>query len=429
MKQKIRGLLLILTLLFCFTVPVSAATGNCKFRYGSVSIQTGKRKTLEIYNNGKKVNNRKVRWKSSNPKTAAVSNGNVTAKKSGSVKIYAVVSGKTISCNVYTYRQNVRTSFKGCSTSTFKIKKGSHVKLQPVKHGRITIYRSSDSRIASISSEGILTAKKTGTVTITCTSFGTDRYMASVKVVIQPEKKPVTVPDKPLSGSTGCIIHRGLSLEAPENSLPAFELAAQKGAQYIETDVRQLKDGTFVIFHDSSLLRMCGVNKKIEDLTWQEVKKYPIITGSNASLYENNMIPTLEQYLQCCDQYSVTPVIEIKSQMNNAGVARFNQIIRKSGKAPVVISFHEEPLKMLRQINRTISIQWILRGQITSAALDECYRYKFDVSAQYSYAGRAIIQKAHSRNIRVALWLVTDSGIADRYRKLGADYLTCDTIM
>ena len=429
MKQKIRGLLVIFILLFCFTVPVPAATGSCKFRYGSVSIQTGKRRTLEIYNNGKKVNNRRARWKSSNPKTAAVSNGNVTAKKSGSVKIYATVSGKTISCSVYTYRQNVRTSFRGYNTSTIKIKKGSHVKLQPVKHGKMTTYRVSDSRIASISSGGILTAKKTGTVTISCTSFGTDRYSASVKVIIQPEKKSTAVPDKPLSGSTGCIVHRGLSLEAPENSLPAFELAAQKGAQYIETDVRQLKDGTFVIFHDSSMQRMCGVNKKIEDLTWQEVKKYPIITGSKASLYKDNVIPTLEQYLQCCNQYSVTPVIEIKSQLNNAGVSRFNQIIKKSRKDPVIISFHEEPLKMLRQINTTVSIQWILRGQITSAALEECYRYKFDVSAQYSHTGREIIQKAHSRKIRVALWLFTDSRTADSYRKLGVDYLTCDTIM
>ena len=232
-----------------------------------------------------------------------------------------------------------------------------------------------------------------------------------------------------LNGSTGMILHRGLSLEAPENTLPAFSLAGQRGAEYVETDVRQLKDGTFVIFHDFNLLRMCGVDKKIENLTYQEVKKYPVIAGTNASAYKNNTIPTLEQYLQCCNKYSMTPVIEIKSNLNQNGVAKFNQIIKKSRKSPVVISFKEEPLIMLRQINRTVSIQWILRDQITSAALNECARYKFDISAQYGCTYRNIIAKAHSKNIKGALWLFTDSGIADCYKNWGADYLTCERMM
>ena len=174
---------------------------------------------------------------------------------------------------------------------------------------------------------------------------------------------------------------------------------------------------------------MCGVNKKIESLTYKELKKYPIITGTNASAYKNNMIPTLQQYLQCCNQYSVTPVIEIKSQLNSTGIAKFNKIIKMSKKSPVVISFNEEPLKLLRRINRNVSIQWILRDRITDAALNECYRYKFDVSAQYRYADKTTIRKAHSRNIKVALCLFTDSKTANRYRSLGADYLTCESIL
>lgn len=174
---------------------------------------------------------------------------------------------------------------------------------------------------------------------------------------------------------------------------------------------------------------MCGVNKKIEDLTYQKVKKYPIITGTNASAYKNNTIPTLKQYLACCNKYSAVPVIEIKSQLNSESVAKFNQIIKMSKKSPVVISFKEEPLKMLRQINKTVSIQWILRDRITKAALDECSRYKFDVSAQYRCTNRSIIKRAHSRNIRVALWLFTDSKVADCYRNWGVDYITCERIM
>lgn len=79
-----------------------------------------------------------------------------------------------------------------------------------------------------------------------------------------------------------------------------------------------------------------------------------------------------------------------------------NLRIRKSQPFhPVVISFKEEPLIMLRQINRTVSIQWILRDQITSAALNECARYKFDISAQYGCTYRNIIAKAHSKILKL----------------------------
>ena len=509
MRKKIRGLIAMVILLICFSVPAAAATESFHFEQKTDSVQVGKTKELTVYNHGKKVDPKKVRWKSSNPKLAAISNGKVTAKSWGNVQIYAVYGGKKISCKVYTYNQLIYTDFTGYKTTPIKTKKGRTVQLKPEKHGSTVFYKSSNTKIATVSSSGVVTPKTTGTVKITCISFGKNRYIASAKVVVGAELKSIStsseivmnkgeqktlkvtvhpgnayvrtityatsnsavtvsktgkitakapglvkitvtadggkkikntiqvyVQDKktgtsntPLNGNTGIILHRGLSLEAPENTLPAFSLAVQRGAEYVETDVRQLKDGTFVIFHDSNLLRMCGVDKKIENLTYQEVKKYPVIAGTNASAYKNNTIPTLEQYLQCCNEYSMTPVIEIKSNLNQNGVAKFNQIIKKSRKSPVVISFKEEPLIMLRQINRTVSIQWILRDQITSAALNECVRYKFDISAQYGCTYRNIIAKAHSKNIKVALWLFTDSSIADCYKNWGADYLTCERMM
>ena len=509
MRKKIKGLIMMAVLLICFSVPAAAATESFHFEQKTDSVQVGKTKELTVYNHGKKVDPKKVQWKSSNPKLAAISNGKVTAKSWGNVQIFAVYGGKKISCKVYTYNQLIYTDFTGYKTTPIKTKKGRTVQLKPEKHGSTVFYKSSNTKIATVSSSGVVTPKTTGTVKITCISFGKNRYIASAKVVVGAELKSIStsseivmnkgeqktlkvtvhpanayvrtityatsnsavtvsktgkitakapglvkitvtadggkkikntiqvyVQDKktgtsntPLNGSTGMILHRGLSLEAPENTLPAFNLAGQRGAEYVETDVRQLKDGTFVIFHDSNLLRMCGVDKKIENLTYQEVKKYPVIAGTNASAYKNNTIPTLEQYLQCCNKYSMTPVIEIKSNLNQNGVAKFNQIIKKSRKSPVVISFKEEPLIMLRQINRTVSIQWILRDQITSAALNECARYKFDISAQYGCTYKNIIARAHSKNIKVALWLFTDSSIADCYKNWGADYLTCERMM
>lgn len=72
--------------------------------------------------------------------------------------------------------------------------------------------------------------------------------------------------------------HRGLHTKdqsTPENSLAAFEAAASSGYG-MELDVNITLDGHIVVFHDDSLLRVCGVDKKLSDCTLKELKGYPL---------------------------------------------------------------------------------------------------------------------------------------------------------
>lgn len=68
--------------------------------------------------------------------------------------------------------------------------------------------------------------------------------------------------------------HRGYhdKPQIPENSLPAFRRAIERGWG-AELDVHLLKDGTLAVFHDSDLSRCAGVSGMIEDLTLPELKK------------------------------------------------------------------------------------------------------------------------------------------------------------
>src|SRR5665648_751644 len=67
--------------------------------------------------------------------------------------------------------------------------------------------------------------------------------------------------------------HRGLfhNENNPENTLSAFELAIDKGYG-IEFDVRITKDNIPVVVHDLNLLRVCGVDKNISDLHYDELQ-------------------------------------------------------------------------------------------------------------------------------------------------------------
>ena len=90
--------------------------------------------------------------------------------------------------------------------------------------------------------------------------------------------------------------HRGLfdnKSDAPENSLPAFEKACQKGYA-IELDVQLSKDNIPVVFHDDNLKRMCGVDGSVWDYTIKELKKMRL-AASDAT------IPTFEEVLQVVD--------------------------------------------------------------------------------------------------------------------------------
>ena len=69
------------------------------------------------------------------------------------------------------------------------------------------------------------------------------------------------------------IAHRGLfdnESEAPENSIPAFQRAVQQGYG-IELDVQLTTDNRLVVFHDETLQRMCGFDKKLTDCSYDEL--------------------------------------------------------------------------------------------------------------------------------------------------------------
>ena len=70
--------------------------------------------------------------------------------------------------------------------------------------------------------------------------------------------------------------HRGLyGGDIPENSMAAFEAARDAGLG-IELDIRLTKDGEVVVFHDDTILRMCGMDIPVSDFTYDELILFPL---------------------------------------------------------------------------------------------------------------------------------------------------------
>ena len=70
--------------------------------------------------------------------------------------------------------------------------------------------------------------------------------------------------------------HRGASVVALENTLPAFAAAIAAGADGIEFDVRLSGDGVPVIIHDDTLTRTHGVRRRVVDLSAEELRGFGV---------------------------------------------------------------------------------------------------------------------------------------------------------
>ena len=103
-----------------------------------------------------------VTWTSSNTKVATVADGKVTAKAAGSAKITVTVGGKTATYTVTVKKPSI-------SATVGKVYVGKTAKVQVKKYGTTAgvSYKSSNTKIATVSKSGVVTGKKAGTVKIT----------------------------------------------------------------------------------------------------------------------------------------------------------------------------------------------------------------------------------------------------------------------
>lgn len=119
------------------------------------------------------------------------------------------------------------------------------------------------------------------------------------------------------------INHRGYSIEAPENTLPAFILSKKKGFQYAECDVEFTSDSVPVLLHDSTINRTARTSEgaelsetiRIGDITYEQALTYDFGIWKGEK-WKGVKIPTLKELLLTCKKLTLTPVIELKDTRN-----------------------------------------------------------------------------------------------------------------
>lgn len=136
--------------------------------------------------------------------------------------------------------------------------------------------------------------------------------------------------------------HRGLhNCERAENSMSAFLAAADKGYG-IELDVRLSSDGELVVFHDDTLLRVCGIDKRVDEFTAKE------LAGFRLSGTEDG-IPLFSEVLSAISG-RVPILVEIKEDQGDSRVSSKTAEILKDYKGKFLVqSFNPLSVKNVKK--------------------------------------------------------------------------------
>ena len=218
--------------------------------------------------------------------------------------------------------------------------------------------------------------------------------------------------------------HRGNSIEAPENTLPALQKAIDCYADYAEIDVQLTKDGEVILCHDSNLYRTGGVRKKISKLTYGQLLKYDV-GGWYSEEYIGTTVPTLAQVLELCKG-------KIKLNIELKRIHRQRELVEKVigliqeyefERQCVITSMSYEALKLVKETDDTIKT-----GYIMSLAYGNFYENEnidfFSMKA--AIVTEDIVRMAHKRGKEVHVWTVNTRDEITRLSALGVDNLITD---
>lgn len=213
--------------------------------------------------------------------------------------------------------------------------------------------------------------------------------------------------------------HRGYNSIAPENTLPAFKLSAQKGFVCVETDIWACADGTFVCIHDNSVDRTSDGSGKVTEMTLEELKALDFGSWKSAE-YTGTKIPTLAEFLILCRNLGLHAYLELKG-LENSSIANLVKEVRAYGMASNVtyISFTLQYLQQVVQEDKLARVSLLpTGGTITQSVVDSAVGLRTGYNEVFIDAGEGYVDSTSIALLKAAgmpveIWTVDAYGIAN----------------
>jgi glycerophosphoryl diester phosphodiesterase len=227
------------------------------------------------------------------------------------------------------------------------------------------------------------------------------------------------------------LAHRGLAVDAPENTLLAFARAVAAGAHYIETDVHASHDGVAVVSHDPTLERVAGRDIAVGRLTMAELRRIDLGHAQGfASLEETlDALPDTRFNIDVKEEAAVDATVAAINRVrasNRVLVTSFSDRRRRkvASRLPGVVSSAGSAGVLRFRIAATVGSTKALLSSLRGArALQVPER----VGVLRLVTPR-FIEAAHRVGAEVHVWTVNDPAVMARLLDLGVDGLVTDRV-
>lgn len=227
------------------------------------------------------------------------------------------------------------------------------------------------------------------------------------------------------------VAHRGMRSVAPENTTASFDEAGKHGYWGAECDVYRTKDGVWVISHDRHTYRMMDKSAFVEKKTYDELMAMKVDNGVNIDKYKDLKMCSLEEYLEICKKYKMTPVIELKGKNNTEHYNEIVDLVNQYKIDVVYISFHLENLKAMRNLD-TSSKMYYLVQKISEKDIEDA-RSILDCGIDFNGNKEAnfkndILKKCRDQGLDLGAWTIDDPDVMKKLEDNGVTLITTDSI-
>ncbi|WP_139958547.1 glycerophosphodiester phosphodiesterase family protein [Flavicella sediminum] len=234
---------------------------------------------------------------------------------------------------------------------------------------------------------------------------------------------------------TKIIAHRGASFDAPENTLPAIQLAWKQQIHKVEIDVHLTKDHQIVVIHDANTKQTSSYSSEVKDETFADLRNLDVGAWKGKK-WKNTRIPNLTEVLASIPDFG-TLIIEIK-----CGKEIVPFLKKALQNIPVhqieFICFNFDVICLLKKVLPQHKALWLLDLDYTEQTKKEVahvdtYIQKAkenNLDGLNIWAGeiatKQFIQRIQEANLLVYIWSTNTLKTAQRFLDCQVDAITTD---
>jgi glycerophosphoryl diester phosphodiesterase len=228
------------------------------------------------------------------------------------------------------------------------------------------------------------------------------------------------------------VAHRGASGYAPEITLEAYRLALEMKADFVEMDIRMLRDGTLVAIHDPDVKRTTNGTGRISEFTPGELKVLDAGSWFNKANpqkarpeYAGLQVPTLHEIINLVKESPAGFYIEIKdpemyspdfessllSVIHNARLQRRTRIL----------SFSAASIRKIKALDSSIQTALLISRRERDPVKATLRVPADELAIRHDLATTPIIDAAHENGLAVSVWTVDREHDLERMIRIGVD--------